>query len=158
MPKWAGSHEEAPKFPVPVTFVWAECTCADFEYRQYWLYEAGHFAVRFVNAQQVGVSSFGMDKLGNIIAQTNSGQEVTMTFDSGEPTAWVCKHIIAAFRLWVRRERKARHVLIHWQGDDEVAKRLKWAKHQQGESFQPVWYQLDRNVFIVIWNEGGNHV
>ena len=145
------ASEEVPKFPASVEYVCCECTCGDYQWRKDWLYEAGHFARRFVNAQQVGVSSFEQDHLGNIIAQTDSGQEVTITFDSGEPTAWICKHIISAVRLWVRREYKARHVLIHWQGDEEVAKKLKWAKHQG--TFQPIWYQLDRNVFVVIWND-----
>lgn len=160
MPKWAGSTEEqgAPKFPAPTIFVCCECTCEDFEYRQDWVYEAGHFASRFVSAQQVQASSYGQDKLGNIIAQTISAsghkQEVTMTFDSGEPTAWICKHIICAARLWVRFQMPwVRHVLIHWQGDEEVARKLKWAKHQQGEAFQPTWYRLDRNIFMVTWNE-----
>ncbi len=154
MPTWAGNKEEqgAPEFPAPVMFVWAECTCGDYQWRKDWLYEADHFTGRFVSARQVRVLSFETDKLGNIIAQTDSGQEVTMTFGSGEPTVWICKHIIAAFRLWVRREHKAHHVLLHWQGDPEIAKRLKWAKHQQGESFQPIWYRLDGNVFIVAYS------
>jgi len=159
MPKWAGSEleREAPKFPAPVKYVYCECTCADFEYRQDWLYEHGHFASRFVSAQQVQVSFFEQDKMGNITAQTVSAsghvQEGTMTFDSGEPSPWICKHIICAVRLWVRAKHKTQHVLIHWQGDLEVVKRLKWAKHQQGDSFQPIWYRLDRNVFIVGWND-----
>lgn len=151
------SKGEVPTFPAPVIFVCCECTCADFEYQKDWLYEASHFVSRFIAARQVQVSFFEQDKLGNIIAQTISAnghvQEVMMTFDSGEPTSWICKHIIAALRLWVRKEHEARHVLIHWQGDLEVVKRLRWAKHQQGESFQPIWYQLDRNVFIVGWND-----
>ena len=141
--------QESPKFPAPVEYVYCECTCGDYRWRKDWLYEAGHFASRFVNAQQVGVSFYKQDRIGNIIAQTDSGQEVTMTLDSGEPTAWICKHIIAALRLWVRKKHEARHVLIHWQGDPEVAKRLKWAKHQG--DFQPIWYRLNKNVFIVAW-------
>lgn len=156
MPKWADDTQEkrgVPEFPAPIVFVCCECTCADFEWRQHWPYEIGHFASRFASAQQVRVLSYEQDKLGNIIAQTDTGQEVTMTFDSGEPTAWVCKHIVAALRLWVRREHKARHVLVHWAGDSEVAKKLKWAKHQ-GE-FQPLWYRLDRNVFVVTFERRG---
>jgi len=159
MPGWAGDAEEreAPRFPAPVAFVCCECTCADFEYRQDWVYEAVHFADRFVSAQQVQVSLFEQDRLGNIVAQTISAsghvQEVTMTLDSGEPTVWICKHIIAAMRLWSRLKDEARHVLIHWAGDEEVARKMRGAKHQQGESFQPIWYRLDRNVFLVAWNE-----
>lgn len=157
MPGWAGDVEEreAPRFPAPTIFVCCECTCADFEYRQDWLYEADHFADRFVSAREVYVSSFKSDRLNNIIGQTvtkgGHTYEVTMTLDSGEPAPWICKHIIAASRLWVRKKHKTRHVLIHWQGDEEVARKLKWAKHQG--DFQPVWYRLDRNVFIVTWNE-----
>ena len=159
MPQWASDVQEgqgAPEFPAPAAFVWCECTCGDYQWRKDWLYEAGHFASRFISAQQVGVSFYKQDRIGNIIAQTisDSGhkQEITMTFDSGEPTAWICKHIIAALRLWVRRKHGARLVLIHWQGDPEVAKKLRWAKHQLGKAFQPIWYRLDKNVFVVTFD------
>lgn len=149
-----------PKFPSPVEYVCCECTCGDFQWRKDSLYEIGHFVDRLISARQVQVSLFEQDKLGNIIVQTISAsghkQEVTMTFESGEPTAWICKHIIAAMRLWVRKKHGAQHVLLHWAGDPEVVKRLKWAKHQMGNALQPIWYQLDRNVFVVTWNEEDN--
>jgi len=76
-----------------------------------------------------------------------------MTLDSGEPTPWICKHVIATSKRWVRQKHKAHNVFIHWQGDPKVAKKLKWAKHQWGDDFQPTWYRLNRNVFVVAWDD-----
>jgi len=165
-------------------YLYAQCSCADFEYRQNRLYEHADFAKRFEQSRRVHVArhkdflvppemtderdgrwAVWRDEMNILYAQTVTRDQVSrtnrvsVTLESGAPTEWVCKHILCVARWIARHKWQATHVRTCWRGDEDVRAAVAWSKHQAGDGWvKPKWLQLTQDVFVIAWEFGNKNV
>ena len=167
---------KAPKLPKIKEYLYAQCSCRDFEYRQNRLYEHGDFAERFKSAKRVHVArhkdflvppemaderdrrwTVWRDEMGILWAQTvtrdkaSRTNRVSVTLESGAPTEWVCKHILCVSRWIFRHKFQSRHVYACWEHDPDIVERVKWAQHQAGGLIGAKWIRLTNQVWVGGW-------